>query len=60
MLFRAQARFISIQAINLLTEHFGIRTLLLEGGGHINGAFLEAGLVDEAQRPHCAWNRWTS
>lgn len=36
-----------IQAVNLLMEHFGIRTLLLEGGGHINGAFLEAGLVDE-------------
>jgi len=34
-------------AINQLGEHFGIRTLLLEGGGHINGAFLEAGLVDE-------------
>lgn len=36
-----------VQALNLLGEHFGIRTLLLEGGGHINGAFLEAGLVDE-------------
>jgi riboflavin biosynthesis pyrimidine reductase len=24
-----------------------IRRLLLEGGGHINGAFLQAGLVDE-------------
>ena len=35
------------QAVNLLGEHFGIRTLLLEGGGHINGGFLEAGLVDE-------------
>ena len=35
------------QAVSLLGEHFGIRTLLLEGGGHINGAFLEAGLVDE-------------
>lgn len=35
------------QAVNLLSEHFGIRRLLLEGGGHINGAFLEAGLVDE-------------
>ena len=34
-------------AVNQLGEHFGIRTLLLEGGGHINGAFLEAGLVDE-------------
>jgi 2,5-diamino-6-(ribosylamino)-4(3H)-pyrimidinone 5'-phosphate reductase len=35
------------QAVNLLGENFGIRRLLLEGGGHINGAFLEAGLVDE-------------
>ena len=35
------------QAVDLLGEHFGIRTLLLEGGGRINGAFLEAGLVDE-------------
>ena len=36
-----------VQAVNLLGEHFGIRTLLLEGGGHINGAFLQAGLLDE-------------
>jgi 2,5-diamino-6-(ribosylamino)-4(3H)-pyrimidinone 5'-phosphate reductase len=36
-----------VQAMNLLGDHFGIRRLLLEGGGHINGAFLEAGLVDE-------------
>ena len=35
------------QAVNQLRKHFGIRTLLLEGGGHINGAFLQAGLVDE-------------
>jgi riboflavin biosynthesis pyrimidine reductase len=35
------------EALDRLVEHFGIRTLLLEGGGHINGAFLEAGLVDE-------------
>jgi riboflavin biosynthesis pyrimidine reductase len=35
------------QAVRLLGEHFGIRTLLLEGGGHINGGFLKAGLVDE-------------
>ncbi len=34
-------------ALDLLAEHFGIRRLLLEGGGHINGGFLEAGLVDE-------------
>jgi len=36
-----------IQAMNLLGKHFAIRNLLLEGGGHINGGFLEAGLVDE-------------
>jgi 2,5-diamino-6-(ribosylamino)-4(3H)-pyrimidinone 5'-phosphate reductase len=36
-----------VQAVNMLGEHFGIRRLLLEGGGHINGAFLQADLVDE-------------
>jgi 2,5-diamino-6-(ribosylamino)-4(3H)-pyrimidinone 5'-phosphate reductase len=36
-----------LQAVNEVGEHFGIHTLLLEGGGHINGAFLEADLVDE-------------
>jgi 2,5-diamino-6-(ribosylamino)-4(3H)-pyrimidinone 5'-phosphate reductase len=35
------------EAVNQLGEHFGIRTLLLEGGSHINGAFLQVGLVDE-------------
>ena len=35
------------EAVDQLGEHFGIRTLLLEGGGHINGAFLQAGLIDE-------------
>jgi riboflavin biosynthesis pyrimidine reductase len=35
------------EAVNILGEHFGIRTLLLEGGGQINGAFLQADLVDE-------------
>lgn len=36
-----------VQAVNLLGERFEIKTLLLEGGGHINGGFLQAGLVDE-------------
>lgn len=35
------------RAMELLGEHFGIRRLLLEGGGHINGGFADAGLVDE-------------
>lgn len=34
-------------ALEALHEHFGIRRLLLEGGGHINGSFVAAGLVDE-------------
>ncbi len=34
-------------AVGQLGKHFGIRTLLLEGGGHINGGFLKVGLVDE-------------
>jgi 2,5-diamino-6-(ribosylamino)-4(3H)-pyrimidinone 5'-phosphate reductase len=36
-----------VHAVNRLGEYFGIRTLLLEGGGHINGAFLQADLIDE-------------
>ncbi len=35
------------KAVDQLGKYFGIRTLLLEGGGHINGGFLQAGLVDE-------------
>jgi riboflavin biosynthesis pyrimidine reductase len=34
-------------AVDALADSFGIKTLLLEGGGHINGAFLEAKLLDE-------------
>ncbi|WP_267354094.1 MULTISPECIES: RibD family protein [unclassified Methylobacterium] len=35
------------RAMDTLGETFGVRTLLLEGGGAINGAFLKAGLIDE-------------
>ncbi len=35
------------RAVILLGKHFGIKTLLLEGGGNINGGFLDADLVDE-------------
>ena len=34
-------------ALVTLGEAFGVRTLLLEGGGILNGAFLKAGLIDE-------------
>jgi len=34
-------------AFHKLGDSFGIRTLMLEGGGHINGGMLAAGLIDE-------------
>jgi riboflavin biosynthesis pyrimidine reductase len=34
-------------ALQTLGKTFGLETLLLEGGGRINGAFLKAGLIDE-------------
>ena len=34
-------------ALEKLAAHFGIKTLLLEGGGKINGSFLAADLIDE-------------
>ena len=34
-------------AMETLARTFGIKTLLLEGGGKINGTFLKAGLIDE-------------
>jgi riboflavin biosynthesis pyrimidine reductase len=35
-----------------LWEGFFIRKLLLEGGGHLNGSFLKAGLIDELSVLH--------
>lgn len=35
------------RAMELLAEEFGVERLAITGGGHINGAFLEAGLLDE-------------
>lgn len=34
-------------AMEILYEHFHVRRLALLGGGHINGGFLQAGLIDE-------------
>ena len=33
--------------MTLLREHFGVERLAVTGGGHINAAFLQAGLIDE-------------
>lgn len=35
------------RAMEILGEQFGVRRLVIVGGGNINGGFLEAGLVDE-------------
>jgi len=34
-------------ALEKIGDDFGVRTLMLEGGGRINGAMLRAGLIDE-------------
>jgi 2,5-diamino-6-(ribosylamino)-4(3H)-pyrimidinone 5'-phosphate reductase len=34
-------------ALEKIAAQYAVRTLLLEGGGHINGAMLRAGLIDE-------------
>jgi riboflavin biosynthesis pyrimidine reductase len=34
-------------ALDVLARELGVKRLLLEGGGGVNGAFLKAGLVDE-------------
>ena len=35
------------RAVDMLNTRFGVRRLALLGGGHINGAFLKTGLIDE-------------
>lgn len=35
------------RAVEILGEKFGVKRLGVVGGGHINGAFLQAGLLDE-------------
>ena len=34
-------------ALEKIGARFGVRTLMLEGGGHVNGGMLRAGLIDE-------------
>lgn len=33
--------------LNKLNKLFGIKTVRIDGGGHVNGSFLKAGLIDE-------------
>lgn len=36
-----------VKAMDCVCRHFGVQRIAITGGGHINGAFLEAGLIDE-------------
>lgn len=36
-----------VRAMEVLNTQFGVQRLAVVGGGHINGAFLDAGLLDE-------------
>jgi riboflavin biosynthesis pyrimidine reductase len=46
-LFGGKTRIDLPKVLQKLRSRFGIRRLLLEGGGKINGSFLAAGLLDE-------------
>ncbi len=46
-LFGGKSRINLASVLQRLRSHFGIKTLLLEGGGKINGSFLAANLIDE-------------
>ena len=46
-LFGGKSRIDLGNVLRKLRKHFGIRKLLLEGGGRINGSFLAANLIDE-------------
>ncbi|MCY1043890.1 RibD family protein [Corallococcus sp. bb12-1] len=46
-LFGGKTRLDLEQVLGKLRKAFGIKKLLLEGGGKINGSFLAAGLIDE-------------
>jgi 2,5-diamino-6-(ribosylamino)-4(3H)-pyrimidinone 5'-phosphate reductase len=46
-LFGGKSRIELPTVLRKLRARFGIRRLLLEGGGKINGSFLAAGLIDE-------------
>jgi riboflavin biosynthesis pyrimidine reductase len=46
-LFGGKSKIGLAKVLAKLREHFGINTLLLEGGGKINGSFLAADLIDE-------------
>ena len=52
--FFAGERTLDLPAVlEFLNRELGIKRLLIEGGGHVNGAFLRAGLIDEVSLAVC-------
>ena len=52
--FFAGERTVDLRAtLDFLNRELGIKRLLIEGGGHVNGAFLRAGLIDEVSLAVC-------
>jgi riboflavin biosynthesis pyrimidine reductase len=45
--FAGEGELDLVLALDRVGALFGVRTLMLEGGGRINGAMLQAGLIDE-------------
>lgn len=37
------------KAVSVLEKEFGVKKTVITGGGHINGSFLDAGLIDEVE-----------
>ena len=37
------------KAVSVLEKEFGVKKAVITGGGHINGSFLDAGLIDEIE-----------
>lgn len=37
------------KAVSVLEKEFGVKKSVITGGGHINGSFLDAGLIDEVE-----------
>ncbi|MGJ4887522.1 RibD family protein [Bradyrhizobium sp. HKCCYLRH3099] len=52
-IFAGETRLDLPRVLDILARELGVKRLLLEGGGHVNGTFLRAGLIDELNLVLC-------
>ncbi|MGJ4995903.1 RibD family protein [Bradyrhizobium sp. HKCCYLS3077] len=52
-IFAGETKLDLPRVLDILAREFGVKRLLLEGGGHVNGTFLRAGLIDELNLVLC-------